>query len=178
MNDSVRASAQIFIDEGLAAWTDRFIRQNVWRMRGEYDAGDLLSEAWIVLDRVTARYGCESKRHLMSLYKTSMVNRFHRLAAKASGADVVDAASETLDEMQSDSDGMLRMLTDAPPHIADAIGKLLDVDPRLLTAPSGLNRRETWDERLCRVLQTDNRKIASEIKYFLRGDEYVRDNVN
>jgi len=162
-----------FIDDGLELWTRKFIARQIWRFHGEYDAGDLLSEAWLVLDRVTKKYGDMAVNHIMALYKISLVNQFHRLASHARRRDDEVDISEAFD-VPSPNDSILVLLVEAPPEIREAIATLLDVDPSLLTdQPTA--RRETLDQRFHRIIDAAPSDIATKIKNFLRDGGYVFD---
>lgn len=79
-----------FLDDGMERWTIRYISKNLWRMHGRYEFDDLMSEAWLVFDKVSRKYIDVSERHLMSLYSRSLANRLHDLARESTKADFVD----------------------------------------------------------------------------------------
>jgi len=160
-----------FIDDGLELWTRKFIARSVWRFHGEYDGDDLLSEAWLVLDRVTKKYGSIATNHLMALYKISLVNQFHRLAARNKYRELNADIDEAIDVAAPDN-SILALLVEAPPEIRDAIAALLDADPALLTDQPAA-RRETLDQRFYRIIEDAPHDIATRIKNFLRDSGYV-----
>lgn len=160
-----------FIDSGLEIWTRKFISRSLWRFHGEYDDGDLLSEAWLVLDRVTKKYGDIAVNHLMAIYKISLSNQFHRLAARGMHRENLVDIGEASD-VRTPHDSILELMVEAPPEIRDAIAALLDASPAMLTdQPS--SRRETLDQRFHRIIENAPPNIATRIKNFLHDIEYV-----
>jgi len=74
----------VFLDDGCDAWTRSTIRKHLWRMKSRLEFDDLYSEAWLVFDKVSRRYTDIADKHLMAIYKTSLVNRLFDLARDCS----------------------------------------------------------------------------------------------
>jgi len=161
-----------FTERGIDLWTRKFISQSVWRFHGEFDEGDLLSEAWLVFDRVAKKYGDKTIKHFMALYQRSLINQFHRLAAQNQYRENLCDLDAVM-EMETPSKPIVAVLAGAPSDVRDAVAELLDTDPALL-AEQPARRRETYDERFHRVLDNAPKDIATKIRDFLRGDDYVR----
>lgn len=160
-----------FTEKGVQLWTRKICAQSVWRFYGEYDADDLMSEAWLVFDRVAKKYGDITIKHFMSLYQKSLINQFHRLAKQSryreNLCDIDDAMS-----LETPAKTIVAMLADAPPDVRDAIIALMEADPVLL-AEHPRRRRETYDERFHRIIENAPKDIATKIRDFLRSDDYV-----
>lgn len=161
-----------FMDKGLEIWTRKFIARSIWRFHGEYDDGDLFSEAWLVFNRVYKKYGNIAIRHFMAIYKIALLNQFHRLASRNRYRENFIDIGEVGD-FEISRNSILDILVEAPPEIRDAIVALMEVSPTLLTDhPSA--RRETLDQRFHRIIDGAPDDIATRIKNFLHDVEYAK----
>jgi len=63
-------------------WTSKFIKRNMWRFHGQLDADDLWQELLIVFLRVKKRYQDVEAKHLMALFKISVLNRVNSMSRR------------------------------------------------------------------------------------------------
>ena len=172
----------LFLDEGMEGWTRKFIARNAWRVGGLYEFDDLLSEAWLVLDKVSRKYTDVSDKHLMALYQRSLYNRFHDLAWENSRKSFVEFGYSTDSQDESSFDRL-----EAPPEITDSemLAKVIDVGGVVaecyiaviegkISADSG---RETHNQRFDRALELPaGTNSARQFRDFLRDSS--RDNTD
>ena len=180
MNSTGAMNSSPFLDSGMEGWTKMFIQKNLWRVEDRYEFDDLISEAWLVLDKVSKRYIDVSEKHLMALYKRSFSNRLHDLATESSRSRFVEFGFNSTDEFPDPAD-----LTPAPRSVCDSkmlslvieSGELISsayevvLTGKLKDIPG---ERESHNQIFDRVLQRpEGTKSALKFRDFLRSQAQI-----
>ena len=167
-----------FLDKGMEGWTRKFLSRQLWRVEGTYEFDDLLSEAWLVLDKVSRKYTDVTEKHLMSLYQRSLSNRMHDLANEVTRKSFVHNGYST----NIDDDNSLDQLP-APRSIADSktlenivnggdvvVACFVAVTTGKITAETGDSGKESHNDRFDRCLGLQ--KGANSARHFR---DYLRE---
>lgn len=168
------------MDAGFRGWIYNTARKNYWRVAASCELDDLIQEGYWIYYHVVRRYPhVRDRAHLMRLVQISYVTRIHDLARRDKRPEVAfdDLPPVVVNSMGY---GPQTLMGDAPPFVRLALYALMTADGRTLRAEPReriRGRRETFNERLCRMTGLDPKivDLPAEIKKFLRGqDEPVR----
>lgn len=159
------------MDEGAKRWLLKAARKNFWRVARWYDLDDLIQEGYEVYYETIKRYpDATDPPHRMAMFKLLFASRVNDLANKRTrgAAEVLawDVSSRSdpgrlesiMDAIAAPSSAAdaMPLLAHAPQHVRDAVALLTSDEgarrmrSRYRRAADG--RRETLNERLCRLL--------------------------
>lgn len=174
-----------WIEPSIEAYTRKFVSQHLWRFHDDYEYNDLVSEAWIVLDKVASKYGDITIKHLMALYKTSLFHRFCRLATESRYRENQNSADELMEDIAFHPvapGDFHRCLINAPKDIKRSLSILIE-DPGCIVGQRQYRgdgfKRLTRDAALRAKLKSEGvvegvnwrHKPASRIKAYLKGED-------
>ena len=189
------------MDEGVIGWIYKTALKNHWRVARWMDLDDLVQEGYLCYCIVEERYvDAKDVRQRMALLKTVFTNRLHDLANNRTrlvdaglaeycftdltpvyedGESNIESIVAALADPDSRSAELSVVLAGASEYVRSAL--------KLFTTDDGLNRlrsayrlrrgegdhliRETFNERLCRLIGCDPDKVnvASELRACLTG---------
>lgn len=153
------------LDKGGYAWLVNTARKNYWRVAAWMEVEDLIQEGQACYVKVRAHYPDQHPAVTMALFKSSYINRLHDLANRRTRqdseipyclmteADVAFFENRQIDEFAE----LLRIAAEAPPVVGRLLMKLFE-NPVPLSQPyarKAHRTRETFNERLCRIVGVD-----------------------
>jgi hypothetical protein len=168
------------MDAGAYGWLVNAVSKHLWRVAAWYEYDDLIQDGimlwWHIINTYETQCGrVRSRKHLMSLFKTSFSNHVNRMANNASVARVEVFASDIevpFDEPLSDQDEwdalgvthdvteLERFVAEVPRSIAYILIKLMQSDGwPSLTRVWADGTRETFNDRLCSVVGVDPQRV-------------------
>lgn len=183
-----------FMDEGLRRWIVSYARQNQWRVPGWMTLGDLVQEGYICYMKVLRHPNYsglarrqnpskENRRVFMSLVKKSFVNYIHDLSNEKPPEDNLSTVAERMGRVDEDVlDRLVPPNEDDDPrdklpleHFSEALRDLrtaLTSDlgdafdyVKIKCRRTGLIKRETNNQRWCRLANIVARKVAKELGF-------------
>lgn len=168
----------VLLDKGLRAWIRKIARKNHWRVASYLTVKDLEQIGMEHFCRVLDRYGADlDKPHFVRLFQVTYINAIHDLArAKRRQIDEIPASQlsdhhpdktfETLLGAANDIQTLVALFVKAPIEVKAVVSHLLsDAGQALLRNTPFLwrnGRRETTNQRLCRILGLDPTKYDIE----------------
>lgn len=163
------------MDEGARNYLYKYAKKNHWRVAAWIDFDDLIQEGYYAYYYTINRYkDAKTPQHIMSLFKLVLCSTIEDLV-RANTKQVDDARSdivETCDNMVlPDFSNLHALLIKAPQAIKDVLALLADDKQRdELTKPFTKydnGRRETLNDRLCRLLNIDSKKdLVGEVRSY------------
>lgn len=161
--------ADVFPDAGAVAWMHSYARKNYWRVAAWMDYDDLIQEGYKAYYEVRWRYPTAIEpAHIMSLFKLCyccLITDLSRARTKQQD----DARSDIVEVYDGDAvtvpdTSEIQMLLIKAPQIVKEVISLLtdDKNLELLSKPfekKSNGRRETLNERVCKVLGLNSEKI-------------------
>lgn len=179
------------MDEGARRWLASAVRRNYWRVSRWYDLDDLMQEGYEVYYYVVKHYPkAVTPQHRMSLFKLAFISRICDHANKRTQRidDICESSMIISDEF---STGFMETVA-ADPEIAEAVAALATAPKYVKDALAlyesenglrqlrykyrkvgrGCRKRETLNERLCRLTGYDPAEtdIVGGIRACLGGD--------
>lgn len=165
------------MDQGVRGWIFKTARENLWRVSGHIELGDLVQDGFLFWHRIVLRYpNVTETKHRMALFKTSFTNHIHDLSKKKSRLELV-AESDLDVPMDALIDGedpgadpdIAFIVRELPPALMRMLMRLLEGDPPYRRRLDW--SRETTNERLCRFAGLDptKRDIQAAVLQYLRG---------
>jgi hypothetical protein len=168
----------------IEGWTVNYLKNQAWRTEPEMDLDDLVQEAFLIFDKCAGAYPrVTSPSHFMSLYKTSIINRVHRLAGNRSRrkevhvtgkneeGELVDGLELIPTGFEEQEDVEIRLLMeDLPGPIFRVLKAAMDGDlEQEFVRSEGI--RETTNQFLCRIAEIDSSQfnIIRCIRNLFRG---------
>lgn len=161
------------MDAGARLWLAKMVRKSYWRVSKWYDLDDLMQEGYFAYYYVVRHYPeVTHPPHRMALFKLTfnsvicnLANQRSRRVDEVCEAEIVGAEGATiLDSAAADPDiaEAVAELATAPKYVRDAVELLAAGDRRLRhkirRSGRGRRRRETLNERLCRLTGYDPNK--------------------
>jgi len=157
-------------DEGAIRWMQGYARRNYWRVAAWMELDDLIQDGYYSWCEVCWRYphAVNTPAHIMSLFKLCYADKITDLSrGKTKQQD--DARSDIVEVYEGDSvtipdpSNFNLLLAKAPKIVKDTIDLLTsDSMKDELHKPyekQTSGRRETLNERLCKLLKLDSNSI-------------------
>lgn len=156
------------MDIGAKRWLYRIAKANHWRVASWIDLDDLIQDGFLCWQIAVTKYpDIDNPKIAMRLFQTIYTNLLHDLANKRtitteySFSLFDDAAIFHFEQQACEFGEMLRLVIEAPPLISKCLRDLLfsglDLSAPYRTWLDG--RRETFNDRLCRLLKVDPNKV-------------------
>lgn len=161
------------MDEGARRWLAKAVRKNYWRVSAWYELEDLLQEGYEVYYYVVRHYPrAKDRPHLMALFKLAFTSRINDLATRRTRRveEVCESDLASADEpaaflvsvpAAADITEAAAALACAPQYVKDALALFGSEDGlrrlrhKARRSGPGRHRRETLNERLCRLTGHD-----------------------
>lgn len=152
------------MDEGARYWLFKTAKRNYWRVASWMDIDDLIQDGFLCWQITIRRHpDVEDIRILMRYFQVTYSNLLHDLANKRTYSLEVpfctlsEEATYLFEQQVCEFGEMMRLIIEAPPQISRCLRALIfnNLD---LSAPYRLwldGRRETFNDRLCRLLGVD-----------------------
>lgn len=157
-------------DQGAVAWMHKYARKHFWRVAAWMDYDDLIQDGYYAWCEVCWRYphAVDNPAHIMSMFKLCFADKITDLSrGKTKQQD--DARSDIVDVFDGDAVTMPDpsnfnlLLAKAPKVVKDTIELMTsermkdELNKPYEKQVSG--RRETLNERLCKLLNLDPNSI-------------------
>jgi hypothetical protein len=152
------------IDAGVRGHIINTAKKNLWRVHTFIEIDDLVQDGFMCWMVVLRRYGDRDQKHLMALFQTTFRNHINQLANARTGNPgalfqsskpdpakvVVDVDSAILPKLSVQPDQLC-----LPPQVRKLIEALENGKGRSLYRRRAGGRRETTNERFCRLIGLD-----------------------
>ena len=158
-----------FMDEGARRWLYKYANIQYWRVADWIDFDDLIQDGYAAYCETLVRYPQATERaHIMRLFQLVFRSTIED-RVRANTKQVDDARSDLVEIFDGeailipDMSGLHALIIKAPQEIKEALALLLDEKSReeltkpFVKQPNG--RRETLNERWCRLLGKDSNSI-------------------
>lgn len=158
------------MDKGARNWLFKYAHKNLWRVAAWMDFDDLVQEGYAAYYETLQRYPTATEpKHIMSLFALVFRSRIERLVL-ANRKQVDDACSDVIESYDGDTQQVPITASDRkrlpkPSKFIKEILSLLRKNKALryeITKPYTIlenGRRETTNERFCRLLGEDPNSI-------------------
>lgn len=168
-----------FMDEGAKSYLFKYASRNHWRVAAWIDFDDLIQEGYAAYYDTLRRYPAAIEpSHIMSLYKLVLRSTIENLVRQHS-KQIDDARSDIIEIYDGDAilmpDGfaLQSLLLKAPKPVKDVLALFSDDNKRKeLQKPYVMKengRRETMNERLCRLIgyDPDTINLAKDLRMWI-----------
>jgi DNA-directed RNA polymerase specialized sigma24 family protein len=153
-------------DEGAQRWLRNYANKNFWRVASWMDYDDLVQDGYMCYADTIRRYpNTQTREHTMSLFKLVFRSHIEDLVRKSRKQVLDEARSDIVEIVDNytyspDNSDFNAMILKAPKVVRDAVLLFLD-DSTLeqLRQPyrrDDLGRRETLNDRICKLLNKPN----------------------
>lgn len=170
---------QVPFSEDLELWTAKFCRRNVWRVRGLCEFEDLFQDCVVKFLICQNKYPNLSSDNFDAFYKISVRNHVNDLSRKASESragrrveemtdiQIESAAAMTPEPVDYNLGEIAVIIQQAPAELKllmvavceDGCSILHQSSNGLLSTDGRTRTRETTNQRLCRLLGLDSRRV-------------------
>lgn len=154
------------MDRGVKGWIVNTTKLNYWRVAGWYEFDDLVQDGYLHYQRIINKYtNVKQPAQIMSLFKVAFTNHIHDLSKKKTkyAHEVCETAlGIALENIR----GTMHINPDTSALVAAMPNVLRDLISHMQTdarvrrpCRRFVDHRETTNEKLCRIVGADPRKI-------------------